>query len=313
MEQFLLVFYILFFATGFMGGAALFLLELRMQSRLLRPLLVFQLLFLLGMGLIVVYYYGESKPGGIEPNVAVTLMSILSAINGAVYGIIIVLIRRISPPSIRRTVYPLIAEILAGIVVAKSIANIVVFTGAHTRNSLAVTIGGAPFWNLGGHLFSAAAMIAFGLFIRGKFSSNETNAVRRLLKAYGLCVIIFAPIGLIEYGVQVAELPWLRSISLDHFFYFAWNLISMSAAVRLFKPPKEGVPYLDAVPEEHIKAFGLSARETEMAILIARGLANKEIAAELSISPATVRTHIYNLYQKTNARSRIELLNKLKS
>lgn len=169
-----------------MDGAALFLLGLRMRSRLLRPLLVFQLLFLLCMGLIVVYYYGESKSGGTEPNVAVTLMSSLSAINGAVYCSIILLIRRLAPPSIRRSVHLIIAEILAGIVVAKSIANIVVLTGAHTGNSLAVTIGGAPFWNLGGHLFSAAAMIAFGLLIRSKFSSNETNAVRRLIKAFGL-------------------------------------------------------------------------------------------------------------------------------
>jgi DNA-binding NarL/FixJ family response regulator len=50
-----------------------------------------------------------------------------------------------------------------------------------------------------------------------------------------------------------------------------------------------------------------------MAVMIARGLANKEIAAELNISPATVRTHIYNLYQKVGARSRVELLNKLRS
>ena len=50
-----------------------------------------------------------------------------------------------------------------------------------------------------------------------------------------------------------------------------------------------------------------------MSIMIARGLANKEIAGELGISPATVRTHIYNLYQKAGARSRVELLNKLRS
>ncbi len=87
----------------------------------------------------------------------------------------------------------------------------------------------------------------------------------------------------------------------------------MSAAVRIFKPVNEGIPVLDSVPEERIKALGLSPRETEMAVLIARGLANKEIASELCISPATVRTHIYNLYQKTGARSRVELLNKLRS
>jgi DNA-binding CsgD family transcriptional regulator len=50
-----------------------------------------------------------------------------------------------------------------------------------------------------------------------------------------------------------------------------------------------------------------------MAIMIGRGLTNKEIAAELFISPATVRTHIYNLYQKVGAGSRVELINMLRS
>jgi DNA-binding CsgD family transcriptional regulator len=47
--------------------------------------------------------------------------------------------------------------------------------------------------------------------------------------------------------------------------------------------------------------------------LVADGLTNKEIAAQLFISPATVRTHIYNLYQKVGAGSRVELINMLRS
>ncbi|MFO8064944.1 MAG: helix-turn-helix transcriptional regulator, partial [Spirochaetia bacterium] len=70
-----------------------------------------------------------------------------------------------------------------------------------------------------------------------------------------------------------------------------------------------GDAMFESVPRERIDALGLSPREAEMAVMIARGLANKEIADELHISPATVRTHIYNLYQKAGARSRIELLN----
>ncbi len=49
MQYSLLVFYVLFFATGFMGLAALLLFDLRVRSRLIRPLLGFQLLFLVGM------------------------------------------------------------------------------------------------------------------------------------------------------------------------------------------------------------------------------------------------------------------------
>ena len=86
----------------------------------------------------------------------------------------------------------------------------------------------------------------------------------------------------------------------------------MSAAIRLFKPGESGTPIMDSVPAEQRWMLNLSAREAEIAVLIARGMANKQIAGELGISPATVRTHIYNLYQKVGAGSRVELLNRLR-
>jgi DNA-binding CsgD family transcriptional regulator len=156
-------------------------------------------------------------------------------------------------------------------------------------------------------------MAAFGVTARGHLSPKEPAVLRPLIHAYGLCALIFAPIGVVEYAIQSAGLPWLPYLSLDHFFYLSWNVISMSAAIRLFKPAEKGAPVLDAVPDERVQALSLSAREAEMAVMIARGMANKEIAAELHISPATVRTHIYNLYRKADASSRVELLNKPRS
>ena len=43
----------------------------------------------------------------------------------------------------------------------------------------------------------------------------------------------------------------------------------------------------------------------------AKGLTQKEIAAELSISVNTVNNHIANIFTKTEVRSRIDLLNLL--
>jgi len=40
--------------------------------------------------------------------------------------------------------------------------------------------------------------------------------------------------------------------------------------------------------------------------LIARGLGNKEIAARLSLSENTVKTHVRHILSKLNARSRAE-------
>ncbi|MGW0999966.1 response regulator transcription factor [Streptomyces sp. NPDC002520] len=49
---------------------------------------------------------------------------------------------------------------------------------------------------------------------------------------------------------------------------------------------------------------GLTARETEVLVLIAEGLTNQEIARKLHVSTATVKTHINNLFAKTGLKDR---------
>ena len=313
MEQFLLAFYTLFFATGFMGGAALLLLDMRVRSRLLRPLLVFQLLFLVATGLIVVYFYLLGTDAGLSSVAEAFLLIVITMLSAAVWIVVIVLIRRIAPKESRRRGYPAAAEILAGLAAARTIADVGLMLAAAVGRPLITSASGVEAWDLGGMILYGLAMAAFGIMARGEPPRTEPTALHPLLRAYGLVAIVFAPVGVIEYTVELAGIPWLSYISLDHFLYFAWNIVSMSAAMRVFKPTESGVPLLDSVPPERVRALGLSAREAEMAVMISRGLANKEIAAELNISPATVRTHIYNLYQKVGARSRVELLNKLRS
>jgi two-component system, NarL family, response regulator LiaR len=50
----------------------------------------------------------------------------------------------------------------------------------------------------------------------------------------------------------------------------------------------------------------LTERETEVLRLIARGLANREIAGELSIDEATVKSHVHHILSKLNVRSRTQ-------
>ena len=52
----------------------------------------------------------------------------------------------------------------------------------------------------------------------------------------------------------------------------------------------------------------LSERETEVLRLVAQGYVNKEIAQRLEISPATVGSHIKNLYRKLAVHSRVQVV-----
>ncbi|MFI1753220.1 response regulator [Streptomyces sp. NPDC020571] len=65
-------------------------------------------------------------------------------------------------------------------------------------------------------------------------------------------------------------------------------------------------PAASPVPPEDLAA--LTAREREVTALVADGKSDKEIAAELFLSPLTVRTHVQRAKTKLGARDRAQLV-----
>ncbi len=57
------------------------------------------------------------------------------------------------------------------------------------------------------------------------------------------------------------------------------------------------------------KPLGLSPRQRQILALIAQGRCNEEIAAELELSPNTVKFHIRELYSRLGVRNRVEATN----
>ena len=56
----------------------------------------------------------------------------------------------------------------------------------------------------------------------------------------------------------------------------------------------------------------LSQRELEVLRLIATGLSNHEIAAELVVAVSTVKTHVKSIYRKLNVGSRFEAIERVR-
>jgi DNA-binding CsgD family transcriptional regulator len=75
-------------------------------------------------------------------------------------------------------------------------------------------------------------------------------------------------------------------------------------------PPR--APNADPVPVETQRTVrgpypdGLTRREVEVLCLLAAGKANKEIAAQLSLSVPTAERHVANIYTKIDAHGRVE-------
>ena len=80
---------------------------------------------------------------------------------------------------------------------------------------------------------------------------------------------------------------------------FAASLASLHQALAgVVKPP----PLDDRVPEL------LSTREREVLACLAQGRSNREIAAALSVTLATVKSHLVHIYSKLGATNRNECL-----
>ncbi|MGW5454407.1 response regulator transcription factor [Nocardia sp. NPDC003979] len=108
--------------------------------------------------------------------------------------------------------------------------------------------------------------------------------------------------GFIGKGIGAAELlTAVRTIADGE------TLLSPAATRTLIArflatPPDDGATHTSE------KLDVLTPREREMTTLVAQGLSNNEIAAQLFVSPFTVRAHVQHAMNKLHARDRAQLV-----
>lgn len=73
---------------------------------------------------------------------------------------------------------------------------------------------------------------------------------------------------------------------------------------------KELEPFIQ--DEEQVQQIGLSKREMEVLQLMATGMSNNEIAEQLFVSVATIKTHTNRIFDKMDVQRRTQAIEKAK-
>jgi DNA-binding CsgD family transcriptional regulator len=143
--------------------------------------------------------------------------------------------------------------------------------------------------------------IALFLFI----TLGETFHYSEILLSRDFAPLAFL-LGLVGVEVSGSSVLYLLSTVLTMGIIMAVGGTLVLTISRSFLSAKNR---LVPLPVERLAAdYGITRREQEILQLVARGLSNKEIGAELLISEGTVKAHLHRIMGKLNAGNRTELV-----
>jgi len=104
-------------------------------------------------------------------------------------------------------------------------------------------------------------------------------------------------------GFLLKRLPPEELLAAIHTVAAGEALLSPSVTSRVIermaRQPEPAAP-------DHARIEGLTPRELEVLVLIARGRSNAEVAADLVIEPSTVKTHVKRILMKLGVRDRVQ-------
>ena len=104
-------------------------------------------------------------------------------------------------------------------------------------------------------------------------------------------------------GFLLKDVPSEQLVAGIHVVARGEALLAPSITRRLIEEFAKNQPVERATPKE---VEELTAREMEVFKLIARGMSNAEVAAELIVSETTVKTHVARILMKLGLRDRVQ-------
>ena len=121
-----------------------------------------------------------------------------------------------------------------------------------------------------------------------------------------ICTMFENPLYIREFLELGVSAYILKSVSVEY----------LIGAIRgaIFDPQGENV--VIGMPQDMLERVEdgsegvLSAREMEILLLVSRGLSNREVASSLSLSEATIKRHLSNVYSKIGVHTRGEAVRK---
>jgi len=157
--------------------------------------------------------------------------------------------------------------------------------------------------------FTFALGLGYG-FLRRIWNTEKRNLALGLL--------IFATFGYLEtllgflsaWHIDTVSFGRDRSFLYSSIPYVLYGLFLVTYFLNYSLPTPVG---LGQVSENFLSTYNITGREREIILMVIQGKSNADIAKELVISLATVKTHLHNIYQKVGVDSRYDLLARVRS
>lgn len=167
-----------------------------------------------------------------------------------------------------------------------------------------------------------AALCYIPLRVYRNLSSSPNRFDEKMLKKYKLLVlsiIILSILAIIDSSIYYVEFFGNDSLNptileYRNIFFDMLKLLICVVGIRSLYISFEtqfDKKNIDEKLNEFCIAHCLTNRQKEIIALIIDGCSNKEIGDKLHITEGTVKTHIYNIFKKTDVSSRNQILKKI--